>query len=99
MTASTSGGGRASSWARAPTTGLDRPGGSWAATFCGMPFSAVGADAVLEYLEHRRSSDPFSYVVTPNVDHVVRNWRGGGALRPIYEDADLSLCDSRILGI
>lgn len=75
-----------------------RPGGLWAATFCGMPFSAVGAEAVLQYLEQRRSGDPFGYVVTPNVDHVVRNWREGAALRAVYADADLSLCDSRILG-
>jgi N-acetylglucosaminyldiphosphoundecaprenol N-acetyl-beta-D-mannosaminyltransferase len=80
-------------------TPASRPGGFWAATFCGMPFSAVDARAVLDYLEQRRPSDPFGYVVTPNVDHVVRNWRGDGALRAVYEEADLSLCDSRILGL
>jgi exopolysaccharide biosynthesis WecB/TagA/CpsF family protein len=76
-----------------------RPGGFWTASFCRMPFSAVDAAAVLQYLEQRRSSDPFSYIVTPNVDHVVRHWREGEALRAVYEDADLSLCDSRILSL
>jgi exopolysaccharide biosynthesis WecB/TagA/CpsF family protein len=76
-----------------------RPGGFWTTSFCRMPFSAVDAAAVLQYLEQRRSSDPFSYIVTPNVDHVVRHWREGEALRAFYEDADLSLCDSRILGL
>ena len=41
---------------------------------------------------------PFSYVVTPNVDHMVRLDREG-ALRPIYESADLILNDSRILEV
>jgi exopolysaccharide biosynthesis WecB/TagA/CpsF family protein len=77
----------------------DQPGGFWATSFCRMPFSAVDATAVLHYLEQRRSSDPFGYIVTPNVDHIVRYWREGEALRAIYEDADLSLCDSRILGL
>src|SRR3954468_3654733 len=75
----------------------ERPGGRWAIDFCGMPFSGVNAEAVLQYLEQRRSDDPFGYIVTPNADHVVRAWQDGEALRPVYADADLSLCDSRIL--
>ena len=62
-----------------------------------MPFSAATAASVLQYLELRRSTDPFGYVVTPNVDHVLRNWRDSAALAQVYEEADLSLCDSRIL--
>ena len=49
--------------------------------------------------ESRTFRDPFGYIVTPNVDHVVRNWRDGGQLIEIYDDADLSLCDSRIVGL
>lgn len=64
-----------------------------------MPFSAVDAGAVLNYLERRGSADPFGYVVTPNVDHVVRNWRDGGVVTEACADADLSLCDSRILAL
>lgn len=62
--------------------------------FCGMPFTGASIRDVLGYLEARSIDDPFGYIVTPNVDHVVRNWREGGQLVQIYEDADLSLCDS-----
>ncbi len=67
--------------------------------FCGMPFTGASIRDVLGYLEARSIDDPFGYIVTPNVDHVVRNWREGGQLVQIYEDADLSLCDSRIVSL
>jgi N-acetylglucosaminyldiphosphoundecaprenol N-acetyl-beta-D-mannosaminyltransferase len=43
--------------------------------------------------------DRFAYVVTPNVDHVVRlhGSRGNAELWSSYSAATLSLCDSRIL--
>ncbi|HET6468247.1 MAG TPA: WecB/TagA/CpsF family glycosyltransferase [Geminicoccaceae bacterium] len=63
-----------------------------------MPFSGVGPETVLRYLEQRHPGDPFSYIVTPNVDHVVRLRRDDGRLRAAYEEADLCLCDSRIMG-
>jgi N-acetylglucosaminyldiphosphoundecaprenol N-acetyl-beta-D-mannosaminyltransferase len=67
--------------------------------FCEMPFTGVGVRDVLRYLEIRTINDPFTYIVTPNVDHVVRNWRDKGDLVEIYEDAELSLCDSRIVSL
>ena len=67
--------------------------------FCEMPFTGVGVRDVLRYLETRTVNDPFTYIVTPNVDHVVRNWRDRGELVEIYEDAELSLCDSRIVSL
>ncbi|WP_051328698.1 WecB/TagA/CpsF family glycosyltransferase [Geminicoccus roseus] len=67
--------------------------------FCEMPFTGVGIRDVLRYLEIRTVNDPFTYIVTPNVDHVVRNWRDKGDLVEIYEDAELSLCDSRIVSL
>lgn len=67
--------------------------------FCEMPFTGVGVRDVLRYLEQRTINDPFTYIVTPNVDHVVRNWRDRGQLAEIYEDAELSLCDSRIVSL
>jgi exopolysaccharide biosynthesis WecB/TagA/CpsF family protein len=39
----------------------------------------------------------FAYVVTPNVDHIVRLEHAGPELRRIYSQADLCLCDSQIL--
>lgn len=68
------------------------------ARFCGVAFSGLDIESTLRYLESRTARDPFAYIVTPNVDHVVRLWRAEAAVRDAYEDADLSLCDSRILG-
>ena len=72
------------------------PGGPLMERFCGMPFTGAGIRDVLRFLEARDADEPFGYLVTPNVDHVVRNWRGGGKFADAYEQADLSLCDSRI---
>lgn len=69
------------------------------ARFCEMPFSAVDARETIRFLELRTATDPFGYIVTPNVDHVVRNWRGDGQLAELYDEAELSLCDSRIVGL
>ena len=38
----------------------------------------------------------YGYVVTPNVDHVIK-LMDGRAPRDVYESADLKICDSRIL--
>ena len=82
------------------STRLGRAGGDLLKTrFCEMPFSGVSVREVIRFLETRTVNDPFGYVVTPNVDHVVRNWRGGGKFVDAYEQADLSLCDSRIIGL
>jgi exopolysaccharide biosynthesis WecB/TagA/CpsF family protein len=44
-------------------------------------------------------SDQYSYVITPNIDHVARlcEPEASASLLPIYRSADLCLCDSRIL--
>ncbi|KXU32712.1 glycosyl transferase [Sphingobium sp. 22B] len=54
------------------------------------------ADALAAILE-RPAGSPFAYVVTPNVDHVVRIQRRRSDLWPAYRSAWLCLCDSRIL--
>jgi N-acetylglucosaminyldiphosphoundecaprenol N-acetyl-beta-D-mannosaminyltransferase len=40
---------------------------------------------------------PFEYVVTPNVQHMVRILEHPAKLRPLYEPAWRVLCDSRVL--
>ncbi len=40
---------------------------------------------------------PFEYVVTPNVQHMVRLLEQPESLRPLYEPAWRVLCDSRVL--
>ena len=66
-------------------------------SFCSMPFDLVSATDVLDIVAARPADQPFVYVTTPNVDHVVRLGRNDPTLRPLYENAFLTVCDSRIL--
>jgi len=65
------------------------------ADVAGMPFDLVTESLVDDAIRNRPPEATFEYVVTPNVDHVVKNHRLG--LRTLYDDAWLSVCDSRIL--
>ena len=60
----------------------------------GMRFDAIDKHETLTLLEARSSSAQLGYVVTPNVQHVVDLHREVAPVE-IYEDALLSLCDSR----
>lgn len=61
----------------------------------GIRFYRGTADELVAALL-RRLTQPFSYVVTPNVDHVVRLQHDDG-LRMAYARASERVCDSRIL--
>jgi N-acetylglucosaminyldiphosphoundecaprenol N-acetyl-beta-D-mannosaminyltransferase len=68
--------------------------------FLGVGFDPLSADQVLSRLTEVTGAMPYSYVVTPNVDHIVRlhdDVHEAALLRTIYEDAALCLCDSKIL--
>jgi exopolysaccharide biosynthesis WecB/TagA/CpsF family protein len=54
---------------------------------------------VLKRLAAVTSESPYGYVVTPNVDHVVRldTAPDRDGLLPLYADADISVCDSRVI--
>ncbi len=65
--------------------------------FCGVRFDLIETNDVLAWCAARSEKDSFSYLVTPNVDHVVRLNREPDVFGPLYEGAALSLCDSRIL--
>lgn len=68
--------------------------------FLGLGFDPLSTDQVLRRLAKITSETPYSYVVTPNVDHVVRlheNRPAETQLKTIYEDAGLCLCDSKVL--
>jgi N-acetylglucosaminyldiphosphoundecaprenol N-acetyl-beta-D-mannosaminyltransferase len=70
--------------------------------FLGLGFDPLSTDQVLARLEQSASHAPYGYVVTPNVDHVVRlheDEDAGRQLRPIYKNADLCLCDSKVLHV
>jgi exopolysaccharide biosynthesis WecB/TagA/CpsF family protein len=62
----------------------------------GVRFDALDLVDALSLLAARDPAAPFAYVVTPNADHWIR-LQDQPALRPLYEAAWLSLCDSRIL--
>lgn len=69
-----------------------------ALTFLDLDFDNLPFDEVKARLAKVSAETPYSYVVTPNVDHLVR-LEDQPHLRSIYEDAGLCVCDSRILAI
>lgn len=64
--------------------------------FLNTAFDRIGFDTALERIAMRAPSAPFAFVVTPNVDHLVR-MRHDRALAPLYAQAWLTVCDSRVL--
>ena len=71
-------------------------------SFLGVEFALIDAEEALAWVERAVTSDAFSYLVTPNVDHIVmlhddgvEPWRI--AYREAVSAADLRINDSRIL--
>lgn len=62
----------------------------------GLNFSSLHYDQVKTWLGLRKASDRFRYIVTPNVDHIVRLSQSP-ELYNLYENAALLLCDGRIV--
>lgn len=68
------------------------------AEFLGLSFARCDLAEALDWVLKHAREPGFRYVVTPNVDHMVRLHRGSEpALWQVYREADLRLCDSRIL--
>lgn len=65
--------------------------------FLGTEFDLLGFDAAVAWLAARDAGSPYGYVVTPNVDHMVRLADAPPAVTSAYRDAALCLCDSRVL--
>src|SRR5215467_12084974 len=64
--------------------------------FLGRCFDSRPMDsAVREILAETNA--PFRYVVTPNVQHLVKLHNEAAALRPVYDAAWRTYCDSRIV--
>lgn len=53
---------------------------------------------VLAALDRRPAGARFSYVITPNADHLVRLRRDGRAVAHLYAEAGALLLDSRVVG-
>lgn len=67
-------------------------------SYLGVQFDPLTMTEVVERLRAVTSERPYGYVVTPNVDHVVRlDSAEGRELLPLYRGAELCLCDSRII--
>lgn len=68
------------------------------ASFLGLDFDLVDEASAIRTVLNLNQNPRFSYVVTPNVDHMVRLLRGEDTrLTSAYDKAALCLCDSRIL--
>jgi exopolysaccharide biosynthesis WecB/TagA/CpsF family protein len=65
--------------------------------FCGTLFDPVTPIQALARCKWMTTGHSFRYIVTPNVDHVVRLNKEPGLYEPLYEGSWLSVCDSRIL--
>ncbi|MFP5078561.1 WecB/TagA/CpsF family glycosyltransferase [Rhizobium sp. YIM 134829] len=61
--------------------------------FFNTPFDPLSFEEVVEKIQTFDETSPYRYIVTPNVDHVVRLNRDE-SLREYYRTAWLSLCDS-----
>lgn len=65
---------------------------------CDIFFDNVSLAEAVKQIQTLSLSSRFSYVVTPNVDHLARLCSSpNSVLHTIYRQAALSLCDSRIL--
>jgi N-acetylglucosaminyldiphosphoundecaprenol N-acetyl-beta-D-mannosaminyltransferase len=67
------------------------------AEFLGFAFDCIDPAIALKRILAREAKAPFAYIITPNVDHVVRLQCARSDLWPAYRHAWLTLCDSRVL--
>lgn len=66
--------------------------------FMGMPFDRVPYASAVSQIAQMKGRSGFRYIVTPNVDHVVRLSHDSN-LKQCYDDAWLSLCDSKPIAL
>jgi exopolysaccharide biosynthesis WecB/TagA/CpsF family protein len=69
--------------------------------FLDLKFDSLDESGAVEAVLALGQGETFAYVVTPNVDHLVRlhRRRGDTTLWSAYRNATLCLCDSRILKV
>ena len=68
--------------------------------FLDVAFDVLPRERLVSRIEAVSSESPFQYLVTPNVDHLVRLHRRGAdvpGLAEAYRRADLCVCDSKVL--
>ena len=71
------------------------------ARMLGLDFDALDVPGVVKFVRNRSADEPFAYVTTPNVDHVVRLWTENYAeeIHTAYREADITVCDSKVLAL
>jgi exopolysaccharide biosynthesis WecB/TagA/CpsF family protein len=79
------------------TTAGEGSDGPASAEFLDLRFDRLDEAQAVAMIAARSADAPFAYVVTPNVDHVVRLHHRRSDLWPAYRGAWLTLCDSRVL--
>lgn len=77
------------------------PGNGGRMNYLGLLFDQLDEGAMVDRLRARTADSPFAYLVTPNVDHVVRLSRlpGDAPEWSAYRRAGWLLCDSRVLAL
>ena len=65
--------------------------------FLGVDFDPLAFDEAVAWLATRGADSAYGYVVTPNVDHMVRLADAPVEVTAAYRGAALCLCDSRVL--
>ncbi|NNE59188.1 MAG: WecB/TagA/CpsF family glycosyltransferase [Hellea sp.] len=65
--------------------------------FLGAKFHPLDPVQTLSRAKWMTLDKTFRYIVTPNVDHIVRLTKEPEVFKPLYDAAWLSVCDSRIL--
>lgn len=71
-------------------------------SFLDVDFDALRIEDLLARISRSAPDAPFQYVVTPNVDHVIRlhnRLEEFPTLPAIYKDADFCICDSQVLSL
>lgn len=69
-------------------------------SFLDVEFDTMPLDRVLERIAAVEPGSPYAFLITPNVDHIVRLHKNGAALPGLaeaYRNAGLCTCDSRVL--
>ena len=68
-------------------------------SFLDVTFDMVGVGELMKAVARFSGDNPYAYLVTPNVDHVVRLHRKAGELdlARLYREADICTCDSRVI--
>lgn len=70
--------------------------------FLDVDFDTLRIEDLLARISTCEADTPFQYVVTPNVDHVIRlhnRLDEFPALPAMYRDADFCICDSQVLSL